>query len=143
MELYHYQGSGNDYSTVGVQIPNSQNTVSVLPTVQSINITCPTDYEVLQFKLANAQGGQWRIEFDYLSSDGKKIDSTIYIGYLSYAATESAVKSSIQSATGYTISIVKTLLTSDGTVITNATNAVTTIYTAAFLCVRDNGVIPY
>ena len=142
MKLYHGQFGGLESASIGVLIPNTSNSVSNPAEVQAINITCPRDYEVLEFKLMNVNGGYWGIRFDYISSDGKQITKTLYTTNMTYNALNTTVSSSISSATGYSNQVIRQLLKADGNITTNLTETVAISYQVTFLGVRDNGILP-
>ena len=142
MELYHQQGSGSEFATVGVQIPGTPNTVNVRPEAQSVKINCPVDYEIIEFTIANAVSGNWRIRFDYVSADGKKIEKSVRTGNLTLDSTGAQIASAITAAMGIGSQVEITMYDIDYNVTLDASSAFVFVYNVTFTNLRKNGVLP-
>ena len=140
--LLHQEGSGSDHASLGVYIPSTTNTVSNVPEAQSIAISCGSrDMEVIEFKVS-ATGGKWKIRFDTLSSDGKKITSTYNTSSMNYNEGNTSVSNQIRWTNGNENTVVRTMLASDGTETTDTASAATYVYTVTFIGYRTNGILP-
>ena len=142
LELIHQQYSGNSHATIGVKIPNTPNTVNVVPEAQSVAITCPTTFEVIELKINNANGGVWRLRFDYLSADGRIIERSVTSANLNHSAGASEISAQISSIMGLATEITTEMISADGNLTTNASEAISFVHSVTFKNLRNNGRLP-
>lgn len=110
----HNEGYGGDHISIGVTIPNSDNSLpNTKPAVKKIQIRNTPVREVISYKLYRATGGTYKLKFKALDSNGKTlIDVTT--NEIAFDATASVVSSAINSVTGYNINVVRTMVDTNG-----------------------------
>jgi len=137
------EGFGADHLSIGVTIPNTNNTLpNTKPAVKRILIQNTPVREVVSYKVYKATSGVYKLRFKAADSNGN-IVIDVSTADIDYSATASVVSSKISSVTGYNIAVERFLVDATGADTTVDANKAGFRYKITFNRYRSPQPLPF